>query len=412
MGRATYNSIFKPANEAHHRYKVMLGSAGSGKSVNVAQDFIVKLSDPFFSGCCLLVVRGTEVSHENSTFAELLAAIKRLGLESIWDNKRNPLTLTCKTTGNRIIFRGCNDQRAIERLKSVAVPVGKITWVWLEEATELKASDFESIDDRLRGQLPEGHYYQITLTFNPINSGHWIKSKLWDYESKDIFKHKSTYLDNKYVDDAYKQRMERRRETDPEGFKIYGLGEWGEVGGLVFTDVAFGDYSKQDFESYSMGTDFGFNHPHATLLIGWNDGSPYILKEVVVSEKTTAEIIELCNLAELPKDVLMCCDSAEPDRIKEFKAAGYRAYPVKKERNSVANQIAWLKNRRIYVDGRCSHFQKEIQAYMWKKNPTTGEFMEEPITINDDCIAALRYGIEPIRKTTRLKTMSKELFGL
>ena len=348
----------------------------------------------------------------NSTFAELKSAISRLGLEDVWESKLNPLTLRCKATGNMVMFRGCSDSRAIERLKSVTVPTGKICWCWCEEATELKASDFEAIDDRLRGQLPEGHFYQITLTFNPINSGHWIKSKLWDYSSPDIFKHHSTYLQNKFVDEAYKRRMERRKDTDPEGYRIYALGEWGEVGGLIFTNVAFGDYSKTEFDQYTMGSDFGYNHNHATLLIGWKDGSPYILQEVVAQEKTTAEIIELCDIAKLPKDVLMACDSAEPDRIREFRKAGYRAYPVKKEKNSVNNQITWLKNRKIFVDGRCGHTIKEIQGYKWRKSPTTGEFLEEPITVNDDCMAALRYGCEPIRKSTRLRTMSKDILGI
>ena len=410
--RAIFNKVFKEANETKQRYRVMLGSAGSGKSVNVAQDYIIKLSDPQYRGCSLLVVRGVEVSHMNSTFAELTAAIDRLGLGAIWESRLNPLSLRNKVTGNSIIFRGCNDQRAIERLKSVSVQAGKITWVWCEEATELRSTDFDVIDDRLRGQLPEGHYYQTTLTFNPINAGHWIKSQLWDYASPDIFRHKSTFLDNRFIDHEYKARMLRRKKIDPEGYKVYGLGEWGETGGLVFINIKIGDYSSMEFEQYTIGTDFGYNHNHATLLIGWKDDEPYILREVVASGKTTGEIITLCNKAKMPKNVLMCCDSAEPDRIKEFRQAGYRAFPVSKEKNSVSNQITWLKNRRIFVDGRCVHTQKEIQAYKWRKSPITGEYMDEPIKINDDCIAALRYGCETIRKNVRLRTMSKENFGL
>lgn len=407
MGIAAFNKIFQPANESRHRYRVMLGSAGSGKSVNVAQDYIVKLSDPKYAGCSLLVVRGVEVSHLNSTFAELTAAIGKLGLTEIWESKLNPLTIRNKTNGNSIIFRGCSDARAIERLKSVTVPVGKICWVWCEEATELKDSDFDVIDDRLRGKLPPDLYYQITLSFNPINAGHWIKSQLWDMDSPDIFKHKSTYLDNKFIDTEYRQRMLRRKELDPEGYQVYGLGEWGECGGLVFPNVSIGDYRNKEFEQFTLGSDFGFNHNHATLLIGWADGAPYIINEVVVTGKTTDEIISLCEKAQIPKNVLMFCDSAEPDRIKEFKKAGYRAYPVAKEKNSVSNQITWLKNRTIYVDGRCEHTQKEIQAYKWRKDPTSGEYLDEPVNFNDDCMAALRYGCEPIRKSVRVKSMKK-----
>jgi len=409
---ARFNKIFKEANESRHRYRVMLGSAGSGKSVNVAQDYIVKLSDPQFAGCSLLVVRGVEVSHLNSTFAELTGAINRLGLQHIYDTKLNPLTIRNKINGNSVIFRGASDARAIERLKSVNVPTGKICWVWCEESTELRGVDFDVIDDRLRGELPDGHFYQMTLTFNPINSSHWIKSQLWDYNDNDIFKHKSTYLDNKFIDEQYKKRMERRRDLDPDGYRVYGLGEWGEVGGLVFPNVTIGDYKGKEFDTFTLGSDFGFNHAHATLLIGWRDNEPYVLREVYVTEKTTGEIIELCDKAQMPKDILMYCDSAEPDRIREFKKAGYKAYAVKKEKNSVSNQISWLKNRRIFIDGRCQHLQKEIQAYKWRKNPQTGEYLDEPVPFNDDAIKALIYGCEPMRKQTRLKTMRKGDLGL
>lgn len=412
MGTARFNKIFQTANESRHRYRVMLGSAGSGKSVNVAQDFIVKLSDPQYNGCSLLVVRGVEVSHLNSTFAELQGAIDRLELGAVWGSKLNPLTIYNKVNGNQIIFRGCSDQRAIERLKSVSVPSGKIVWVWIEEATELRDTDFDIIDDRLRGQLPAGQYYQITLTFNPINSGHWIKQQLWDYDSPDVYRHKSTYLDNSFIDAEYKQRMLRRKELDPEGYQVYGLGEWGETSGLIFPNVTIGDYVHKEFEQYSIGTDFGFNHCHATLLIGWRDGDPYVINEVVVTGHTTGEIIRICEKAKIPKNVLMFCDSAEPDRIKEFKAAGFMAYPVSKEKNSVSAQISWLKNRRIYIDGRCGHTQKEIQAYKWRKDPTTGEYLDEPVSVNDDAIAALRYGCEPIRKAVRVKSMSKGALSL
>jgi phage terminase large subunit len=412
LGTARFNKIFREANESRARYRVLLGSAGSGKSVNVATDYILKLSSPEYSGCSLLVVRGVEVSHLNSTFAELLGAIERLELGGIWESRLNPLSIRNKTNGNQIIFRGCSDQRAIERLKSVTVPTGKITMVWMEEATELRREDFDIIDDRLRGQLPGDRYYQITLSFNPVSAAHWIKSQLWDYDSPDIFKSKSTYLDNRYIDDAYKARMLRRKELDPEGYAVYGLGEWGEVGGLVFPNVTVGDYRRLEFEDYTLGTDFGFNHSHATLLVGWRDGNPYVINEVVVTEKTTGEIIRLCEKAEIPKNVLMFCDSAEPDRIKEFKAAGFKAYPVRKEKNSVSNQIAWLKNRHIYVDGRCQNTQKELQTYKWRKDPTSGEYLDEPVKIGDDAVKALIYGCEPVRKAVRLKTMSKGDFGV
>ena len=402
-----FNKVYKEANETKARYKVLTGSAGSGKSVNVAQDYIIKLMNPIYKGCSLLVVRSAEVSHLNSTFAELQRAILDLGMYHLWKITVNPLAMKCLATGNEIIFRGCNDQRSIERLKSVNTSSGKITWVWIEEATELRHTDFEIIDDRLRGELPKGQFYQITLTFNPINVHHWIKRYLWDYKSKDIYTLKTTYLDNKFIDEAYAQRMKRRQEVDPEGYQIYGLGEWGEVGGLIFSNYKIGDYKGREFDSFTIGADWGFNHNTAITLIGWYDGEPYIIDEVVANQKTTNEIIDLCENANIPKNVMMYADSAEPDRINEFKSAGYRIVPVSKETNSIKNQIEFLRNRTIYIDGRCTNMVREIQQYKYTKDRTTGEFTDEPLSIEDDSIASLRYGIEPYRKSKKLRTMKK-----
>ena len=60
-----------------------------------------------------------------------------MGLQNYWTYTVAPLTLTCKITGNMIIFRGFSDQRARERVKSINFPRGKLCWIWIEEATEL-----------------------------------------------------------------------------------------------------------------------------------------------------------------------------------------------------------------------------------------------------------------------------------
>ena len=393
-----FNPVFDKANKTKKRYRVLMGGAGSGKSVNIACDYILKLSDPKYTGCSLLVVRAAESSHLNSTFAELYRAIEKFNLSDMWTITKSPMQMVNILTGSHIIFRGCNDIRAIERLKSVTVPTGKLCWVWVEEATEIKANDFEIIDDRLRGELPAGLFYQLTLSFNPVNATHWLKSRLWDYNDKNTYRHKSTYLSNVFIDKEYKERMARRKELDPDGFKVYALGQWGAVGGAILTNFEVCDLNKADFEVLTMGVDFGFNHASVCLLIGHKDDNLYILQEVYAKGKTTGEFIDLLELNKIPKDITMYCDSAEPDRIRELKQNGYRAVAVKKEPNSVKQQLDYLKQRKIFIDGTCENTIREIQDYKYKKNQTTGEYIDEPLEYNDDTIAALRYGIERHRK--------------
>ena len=51
------NSVFKEFNRSKQRYRIAMGSAGSRKSVNIATDYVLKLSDKKYKGANLLVVR-------------------------------------------------------------------------------------------------------------------------------------------------------------------------------------------------------------------------------------------------------------------------------------------------------------------------------------------------------------------
>ena len=122
------NPIFKPVHQSKHRYVVMKGSAGSGKSVDTAQMYILRLMKE--KGRNLVCVRKSNVTNRDSTFAELTAAISRMGVDAAWKITNSPLALKC-VNGNKIIFRGMNDNRQREKLKSVTFSTGKMTDVWI-----------------------------------------------------------------------------------------------------------------------------------------------------------------------------------------------------------------------------------------------------------------------------------------
>lgn len=395
------NRVFKDPDQSRKRYIVMKGSAGSGKSVDTAQHYILRLmSDP---GRNLLCVRKSDVTNRDSTFAELQGAIFRMFGEQYkkyWYINSSDMRLECIANHNQIFFRGVNDEKQREKLKSIAVKRGKLTDVWIEEATELTQSDFEIIDDRLRGELPKGQFYQIRLTFNPVSSSHWIKKHFFDRFDPDVFTHHSTYRDNRFIDDAYYRRMERRKEVDPDGYRIYGLGEWGEVGGLILTNYVIEEFdtSPERFDYMVNSQDFGYNHADCIGEVGFKDGELYLCREIYEFEKDTGELIDLANKKGFNKALTMWCDSAEPDRIKMWRKAGYKARGVKKEPNSVRAQIDYLKLHKIHIHPSCVNTIKEIQQWKWKKNEKTNEYLDEPVNFFDDAMAMLRYSIEEERK--------------
>lgn len=409
------NPCFKKVDRSHKRYIVMKGSAGSGKSVDTAQNYLLRLMQD--RGRNLVCIRKSDITNRDSTYAELTGAAYRMfgdQIDRYWNIKQSPLQLTCRANGNQIIFRGVNDEKQREKLKSITFQRGKLTDVWIEEATEITQADFEIIDDRLRGELPPGQFYQIRMTFNPVNKNHWIKKVFFDIPDPNVLTHHSTYLDNRFIDAAYHARMARRKEVDPEGYRIYGLGEWGEVGGLILHNWKVENISQNIdyYDDIAIGQDFGFNHANAILLLGIKDGNIYILQEIYVFEKETAEIIPLAIKAGIPAKRTMWCDSAEPDRIKAWRTAGFRARAVSKEHTTEKKyqsaQIDWLKGivgkdkvikRMIYVHPSCTNTIKELQQWKWKKDERTGEYLDEPVSFQDDAMAALRYGVEGWRKS-------------
>lgn len=261
--RVQMNPCFRDVNQSKKRYIVMKGSAGSGKSVDTAQKLVLRLMKD--KGRNLVCVRKADITNRDSTYAELTGVIYRMfgsQADKYWQMNKSPLMLTFKPNGNQIIFRGMNDENQREKLKSITFQKGKLTDVWIEEATEITQADFEIIDDRLRGVLPEGLFYQITMTFNPVSSTHWIKKVFFDISDPNVLTHHSTYLMNRFIDDAYRARMERRKLVDPDGYRIYGLGEWGETGGLILSN-----YVVEDFDTGPPNFDYMVNAQDFGLII-------------------------------------------------------------------------------------------------------------------------------------------------
>lgn len=180
------------------RYRVVKGSRASKKSKTTALWFIYNLMK--YPDANLLVVRKTGRTLKDSCYTELKWASKRLGVENQWDFTLSPLQATYKPTGQKIYFRGLDDPL---KVTSITVDVGCLCWMWLEEAYEvMKESDFDTLDESIRGEVPEGLWKQITITFNPWNERHWLKHRFFDIivgkdaEGKPIYKERPTPISN------------------------------------------------------------------------------------------------------------------------------------------------------------------------------------------------------------------------
>lgn len=385
------NDIYYPLYKDTSRYLVLYGGAGSGKSVFAAQKILVRMltEQPHR----FLVARKVARTLRFSVFSLFQDMIVQWELTPLFKVNKSDMTITC-INGNQILFAGLDDP---EKLKSIA----GITGIWIEEASELEQKDFQQLDLRLRG--PTKYYKQIILTFNPISALHWLKKVFFDFKKDNATIVKSTYKDNKFIDPEYVKVLEDLKNQDETYYKIYALGEWGVLGNLVYTNYVVEDIPLND-ESYNAiyyGLDFGYNDPSALIKIGWKDSEIYVLDEIYERHLTNTELIKLCE-SRVDKRHLIIADSAEPDRIQEFKKAGFRIQPCTKGKDSVKFGIDWLKRRKIHIHPSCVNTIKEIQTYKYRENKD-GNVLDEPVDFNDHAMAALRYGTEPLRNTKEVR---------
>lgn len=390
---AWMNDKFYASVWDHKRFNVWIGGAGSGKSVGAAQRYIYRLTGE--AGHNLLVIRKVGVSNRYSTFASLCYWIYTWHLDTIFDINESQMIIRNKCNGNEVIFRGMNDFRARERAKSVTFKSGPLTDIWIEEASELEPEDFRQLNLRLRGTAPQP--FQMTITFNPINVDHWLKVEFFDNPKPNATILKTTYLDNRFIDANYRLELEALKVTDPTMYDVYALGQWGQLGEKVFTNIVFERcrYKPSDFDKVLYGQDFGFNHYDAIEGIGIKDGELYSFSELYQRQKTNSEIIAINEQDRiLAKDQKCVADSAEPKSITEWVGSGYYLEGAKKGPDSVTAQFAYLRAHKWHIDEeKCPGLAAEVRGATYKKD-RNGHLTEEISSFHDDALAACRYAVE------------------
>lgn len=371
-----YNEKYIKILNNDKRYIFLCGGAGSGKSVFQAQKEVIKT----FGKNKLMIIRKVKDTHKDSTFAEIKNIINQWSLSEYFDFTVSPLGIVNKLTGSSIIFRGMDDP---EKIKSVQ----GINRIWIEEATELEEDDFNQLDLRLRGQKN----MQISCTFNPINSEHWLNTKFWQLgNTDDVELLHTTYLDNRFVGDKFKTVIERLKNQNPTYYKIYALGEWGILEGLVFEVQPI---IVNDFEDNLIcyGQDFGYtNDPTALVALHkYQDG--ILLDELIYrTGMTNQDIISSYKDLGVDKYANNWADSSEPKSIEEIYRSGYNIKPVKKGPDSIMFGIDTMKQHKLYISSRSVNGIKEFKSYVWNKDKA-GKFVNKPIDFNNHFLDAARY---------------------
>ncbi len=224
--QASSNPAFLPLFFDEHRYLVLCGGGGSGKSIFAGRKVLERVI--YEKGHRWLVCRKVAKTLRDSCFAQLRGQLAehypqaRARINSSDMRIRFP-------NGSEILFAGLDD---VEKLKSIY----DITGIWIEEASEITEADFNQLDIRLRTDFDQ--YLQMILSFNPISITHWLKKRFFDDPDQRAKTHRSTYRDNRFLTTEAVRTLEAFKETDEYYYTVYCLGEWGVTGKTVFDGKA------------------------------------------------------------------------------------------------------------------------------------------------------------------------------
>lgn len=376
------------------RYRVVKGSRRSKKSKTMALWTIFNIMK--YKGSNMLVVRKTYRTLKDSCFTELKWAIKRLQVEDKWQIKESPLEMTYIPTGQKIYFRGLDDPL---KITSIAVEVGVLSWMWIEEAYEItKEEDFDTLAESMLGDCPDGLWKQITLTFNPWSDRTWIKARFFDVEDPDILALTTTYRCNEWLSEADRQEFERMKRQNPRRFSVAGDGNWGVIDGLIYEKWTEQAFTLQDLPKdvqSAFGLDFGYTNDPSALFCGFislEHRRLYVWDEMYKKGMSNTAIhTEVSRMGYAKEQITADC--AEPKSIDQLKGLGLtRIKGAKKGKDSVNNGIQWIQDLEIIIHPRCVNFLTEISQYQWKKDKF-GKSLNEPDG-DDHLMDAMRYALE------------------
>lgn len=376
------------------RYRVVKGSRRSKKSKTMALWTVYNIMKHPLSN--MLIVRKTYRTLKDSCFTELKWAIKRLQVEHLWQVKESPLEMTYIPTGQKIYFRGLDDPL---KITSIAVEVGVLSWMWIEEAYEItKEEDFDTLAESMLGDCPDGLWKQITLTFNPWSDRTWIKARFFDVSDPDILALTTNYMCNEWLSESDRKEFDRMAKTNPRRYNVAGLGNWGVVDGLIYekyTEQAFTLSQLPKDAQSAFGLDFGYTNDPSALFCGFislEHRRLYVWDEMYKKGMSNKAIFQEISRMGYAKEQITG-DCAEPKSIDELKGLGLtRIKGAKKGKDSVNNGIQWIQDLEIIVHPRCVNFLTEISQYQWKKDKF-GKPLNEPDG-DDHLMDAMRYALE------------------
>ena len=379
---------------------IVYGGANAGKSYTIADKLLMQSVNQCDVSLKALIIRKTFPALRVSSL-EILE--KRAALLKLpWSLNKSDWIAKCgKMT---FVFQSLNNKEDYEKLKSQT----DIDFIWINEVHQLREPDYEECLRRMRGG--NSSFEQIIIDFNPIGKTSWVYKRFFEKNIGNAKKLRYTILDNHpaYLALEKTQReLERLKATKTQNlnaYKIYFLGEWGELEGTIYDWDIVSKTKEQEDKHMSWteilnpdeifyGGDFGYSVDPAALIRIYRKGREFWLEEVIYSTGlTNVDLGRAMERKGVPYDAISYWDCAEPKSIQELYDMGFNAKPCEKGPDSVLAGIDFLCDQNIHILDGSESIIREQRSYI-RQEDKDGNIIPKPIEFNNHAMDGTRYGI-------------------
>ncbi|HLS52730.1 MAG TPA: phage terminase large subunit [Tissierellaceae bacterium] len=283
--------------------------------------------------------------------------------------------------------------------------------LYVNEADAIKFEIFRQLQIRTRGV--------VWIDFNP-HTEFWVHENLKDHPRAEWLT--LTYKDNEALDESLVKEIEHALELgfhDPtligddlfqeeniknkywsNWWKVYGLGQLGEIDELILRDWEQVDSIPINAKYIGSGLDFGFNPDPSTLVDMYLYNGQKYFKEIIYERNLgVAELANKIKQDGLTRNIV--ADRSAPLIISDLNTYGLNvvAYDATDGMNTIESGISILRSDKFHVTSDSLNLIKELRRYI----RIDGRI---PNNAEDHAIDAMRY-IGSTKRNTRSPVRSR-----
>jgi len=374
------------------RIKVIRGGQGAGKTISI---LILLINHAASKPDKEILILSSELTKMRLTVIKDF--VKLMRLIGIYDDSRFLAgTLYRFPNGSFIKFIGLDKSDVGKGLRSDVAYFNEVNKIDFESYRQVASragqvyADYNPdaefyIDTDIVGR-PDVDFLQLTFKDNELLS---------ENERNEILN---------YYNSGYDENGEVKNKYWANLWNVYGLGNIGNLQGVIFENWNEVDSIPPNAEFISYGMDWGFTNDPTTLIECYRyNGELYVNELIYQTGLTNSDIVLKMNELGINRYADIIADSAEPKSIEDVYRGGFKnIYPALKGADSIRNSIDTLQQYTINITKSSTNLIKEFRTWRWAVDKE-GKQLGTPIDKDNHAIDALRYiALNKINKSSKI----------